>query len=55
MPEAKSLIAMWFKASQWYEMFCHDPEFMGSNFGQDELGGMQSKSDLTPKSDIFIR
>ena len=24
-------MAVWSKASQWHEMFCHDPEEMGSN------------------------
>ena len=24
-------MAVWSKASQWHEMFCHDPEVMSSN------------------------
>ena len=33
----KSLINVWSNASQWHEMFCHDPEVMSSNPSQVEL------------------
>ena len=35
----ESLIAVQSKASQWNEMFCHDPEVMSSNPTQDKLEG----------------
>ena len=31
-------MAVWFKAFQWHEMFCHNPEVMGSNPGKVKLG-----------------
>ena len=37
MCDSKSLMAVWSKASQWHEMFCHDPEVMGLNTGKVEL------------------
>ena len=33
-----SLISVRFKASQWYEMFGHDPEVMGLNPNRVNLG-----------------
>ena len=34
----KSLTAVWSKASQWREMFCHNPEGMGLNPSQVKHG-----------------
>ena len=35
-----SLMVVWSKASQWHEMFCHNPEVMGLNPGRAEPGGV---------------
>ena len=37
----ESLVAVWSEASQHHEI-CHDPEVMGLNPAQVELGGMKS-------------
>ena len=45
----KSLVAVWSKAFQWHEVFCHDPDVMGSNPSQIKSNKWfrQHNNDLT--------